>query len=49
MTQRLHLVFGGNLIDPTKSAFKNVDDIHMLGMFSDCQSAYETSTTSKLG
>ena len=22
MTQRLHLVFGGELIDPTKTAFK---------------------------
>ena len=30
MTQRLHLVFGGELIDPTKNAFKDVDDIHIV-------------------
>ena len=29
MTQRLHLVFGGELIDPTKNAFKDVNDIHV--------------------
>ena len=33
MTQRLHLVFGGELIDPTKNAFKDVNDIHIVGMF----------------
>ena len=41
MVQRLHLVFGGELIDPTKSAFKNVDDIHIVGMFPDYASAYD--------
>ncbi len=41
MTQRLHLVFGGELIDPTKTAFKNVDDIHVVGIFPDYQSAYD--------
>jgi len=40
-TQRLHLVFGGELIDPTKSAFKNVDDIDIVGIFPDYQSAYD--------
>jgi len=40
MAQRLHLVFGGELIDPSKSAFKNVDDIHIVGMFPDYASAY---------
>ncbi|MDG1338519.1 MAG: DUF4170 domain-containing protein [Paracoccaceae bacterium] len=40
MTQRLHLVFGGELIDPTKNAFKSVDDIHIVGMFPDYESAY---------
>ena len=40
MTQRLHLVFGGELIDPTKNAFKNVDDIHVVGMFPNYQAAY---------
>jgi hypothetical protein len=40
MAQRLHLVFGGELIDPTKTAFKNVDEIHLVGMYPDYQSAY---------
>ncbi len=40
MTQRLHLVFGGELIDPTKSAFADVDNIHIVGMFPDYASAY---------
>ena len=40
MTQRLHLVFGGELIDPAKNAFKDVDDIHIVGMFPDYDSAY---------
>lgn len=29
MAQRLYLVFGGELIDPSKNAFKDVNDIHM--------------------
>lgn len=41
MTQRLHLVFGGELIDPTKSAFKNIDEIDIVGMFPDYASAYD--------
>lgn len=41
MTQHLHLVFGGELIDPTKNAFKDVDDIHIVGMFPDYASAYD--------
>ena len=40
MAQRLHLVFGGELVDPSKSVFKNVDDIHIVGMFPDYASAY---------
>ncbi|KAJ57452.1 inositol monophosphatase [Actibacterium mucosum KCTC 23349] len=40
MTQRLHLVFGGELVDPTKSTFKDVDDIHIVGMFPDYATAY---------
>ena len=40
MSQRLHLVFGGELVDPTKNAFKNVDDIHVVGMFLDYDSAF---------
>jgi len=41
MTQRLHLVFGGELIDPTKNAFKDVDEIDIVGMFPDYASAYD--------
>ncbi|MBL4811670.1 MAG: DUF4170 domain-containing protein [Rhodobacteraceae bacterium] len=41
MTQRLHLVFGGELIDPSKNAFKNVDDIDIVGIFPDYQSAFD--------
>jgi hypothetical protein len=41
MAQRLHLVFGGELIDPTKNTFKDTNDIHMVGMFPDYQSAFD--------
>ena len=34
------LVFGGELIDPTKNAFKDVNDIDIVGMFPDYASAY---------
>ncbi|SLN69355.1 hypothetical protein PSA7680_03650 [Pseudoruegeria aquimaris] len=40
MTQRLHLVFGGELVDPSKSVFKDVNDIHIVGMFPNYESAY---------
>lgn len=41
MTQRLHLVFGGELVDPPKNVFKNVEDIQIVGMFPDYASAYD--------
>ena len=41
MTQRLHLVFGGELVDPQKSTFRDVNDIHIVGMFPDYASAYD--------
>ena len=40
MTQRLHLVFGGELIDPSKNAFKDVEAIDIVGMFPDYETAY---------
>ena len=40
MTQRLHLVFGGELVSPSKNAFKDVKDIHIVGMFPDYASAH---------
>ncbi len=41
MVQRLHLVFGGELVDPTKTAFKDVDDIDIVGIFPNYQAAYD--------
>lgn len=40
MPQRLHLVFGGELTDPSKNVFKDVSDIHIVGMFPDYASAF---------
>lgn len=40
MAQRLHLVFGGELVDPTKTVFRNVDDIHIVGIFPDYATAH---------
>lgn len=40
MTQRLHLVFGGELTDPAKNQFKNMDEIHIVGIFPDYASAH---------
>ncbi|HKL69930.1 DUF4170 domain-containing protein [Salibaculum sp.] len=41
MAQRLHLVFGGELVDPTKNTFKNVDDIHLVGIYPDYEQAFD--------
>ncbi|ETX28474.1 DUF4170 domain-containing protein [Roseivivax isoporae] len=38
--QRLHLVFGGELVSPSENKFRNVKDIHVVGMFPDYASAY---------
>ena len=40
MTQRLHLVFGGELVDPQKNGFRDVSQIHIVGMFPDYASAF---------
>ncbi len=40
MTQRLHLVFGGELVDPSRTEFRDVNDIHIVGIFPDYDSAY---------
>ena len=40
MTQRLHLVFGGELVDPSRNVFKDVDDLHVVGIFPDYATAY---------
>ncbi len=41
MTQRLHLVFGGELTDPSRTVFKDTDDLHIVGIFPDYASAYD--------
>ncbi|MGB8812072.1 MAG: DUF4170 domain-containing protein [Paracoccaceae bacterium] len=40
MTQRLHLVFGGELVSPSKNVFKDVKNIEIVGMFPDYASAF---------
>jgi hypothetical protein len=40
MTQRLHLVFGGELVDPTRNVFRDVSNIHIVGMYPDYASAF---------
>ncbi len=40
MTQRLHLVFGGELVNPSRNVFKNVNDLHIVGIFPDYESAH---------
>ncbi len=40
MTQRLHLVFGGELKDPAKKVFRNVDEIELVGIFPNYASAF---------
>lgn len=41
MTQRLHLVFGGELIDPQSSVFRDVDAIDVVGIYPNYASAYD--------
>jgi hypothetical protein len=41
MTQRLHLVFGGELVTPEKNVFKDVADIDIVGIFPDYDAAYD--------
>ncbi|MCC7319455.1 MAG: DUF4170 domain-containing protein [Rubellimicrobium sp.] len=40
MVQRLHLVFGGELVDPARSVFRDVGAIHVVGIFPDYDSAH---------
>ncbi|RJL13953.1 DUF4170 domain-containing protein [Paracoccus siganidrum] len=40
MSQRLHLVFGGELVDPQRSEFRDTSQIHMVGIFPNYASAY---------
>ncbi len=40
MTQALHLVFGGELVSPTKNVFKDVSALHVVGLFPDYATAF---------
>lgn len=40
MTQRLHLVFGGELVNPQSNVFRDVSEIHVVGMFPDYATAF---------
>jgi len=40
MSQRLHLVFGGELKSPTGKEFKNTDDLHIVGIFPNYEEAF---------
>lgn len=41
MTQRLHLVFGGELTDPSRNVFKDVEKLDIIGIFPDYASAFD--------
>ncbi|MEX0970204.1 MAG: DUF4170 domain-containing protein [Paracoccaceae bacterium] len=41
MPQRLHLVFGGELVDPQSTQFRDVGEIEMVGIYPDYQSAFD--------
>lgn len=41
MTQRLHLVFGGELTSPDTTQFRNLDDIDVIGIFPNYDTALE--------
>ena len=41
MTQRLHLVFGGELVNPSENVFKDVNDLHVVGIFPNYATAYD--------
>ena len=37
----LHLVFGGELIDPAGSKFRNIEEVELIGLYSDYASAHD--------
>ena len=40
MAQRLHLVFGGELVDPSKNVFRDVEEIDVVGIFPSYETAH---------
>ena len=41
MTQRLHLVFGGELTDPQQNTFRDTDAIDLVGIYPSYAKAYD--------
>lgn len=41
MTQRLHLVFGGELSDPAKNIFRATEEIDIVGIYPNYATAYD--------
>jgi hypothetical protein len=41
MVQRLHLVFGGELVNPSSTQFADMNKIDIVGMYPDYASAYD--------
>ncbi|MEM9343643.1 MAG: DUF4170 domain-containing protein [Pseudomonadota bacterium] len=41
MKQRLHLVFGGELVDPSSKQFTDVNEIDIVGIFPSYAEAYD--------
>jgi hypothetical protein len=39
MAQRLHLVFGGELVDPARTVFRDVSSLHVVGIFASYEAA----------
>ena len=40
MAKRLHLVFGGELVDPSRTEFMDTENIDIIGMFPDYETAH---------
>lgn len=40
MAQRLHLVFGGELTNPSGTTFRDTSDLHIVGIFPDYEAAH---------
>ncbi|MEM7522781.1 MAG: DUF4170 domain-containing protein [Pseudomonadota bacterium] len=45
MSIRLHLVFGGELVDPKRTEFRNPDDLEVVGIFPSYAKAYNAWKT----
>lgn len=40
MSQHLHLVFGGELVDPARSVFRDPANLHVVGLFPSYEAAH---------